>query len=153
VREVRLSIDGAILQICRLFHPRGDVAAKLFANDERAPAPLGWRFAVKLPPGTSRSTGTLAVQVIDAQGRESTLYAATIDAALLASLQRDYAALGGELVRARREHGEALAQRRAEAAYEISVLQARIAAMENSRFWKIRNGWFRIKRRLGLTTG
>jgi len=151
VREVQLRIDGEILQICRLFSPRADVAAQLFPNDERAPTPLGWRFAVKLPPGTSHSAGVLVLQVIDAQGRESVLYAATIDAALLASLQRDYMALGAELARVRREHQEALAQKQAEHGYEISVFQARLAAMENSRFWKIRNSWFRLKRRLGLT--
>ncbi|HEV7516402.1 MAG TPA: class I SAM-dependent methyltransferase [Thermoanaerobaculia bacterium] len=150
VREVQVLVDGEVLQVCRLFHPRGDVAALLFQNDPRI-APQGWRFAVRLPRGTSRSTGALAIRVIDANGQESILYAAMIDTALLASLQRDLVALDAEIARLRKEHGEALAERRAEADYEISVLEARIAAMENSRFWKIRNGWFGIKRKLGLT--
>ncbi len=150
VREVQVLIDGLVLQVCRLFHPRGDVAALLFKNDPGV-EPQGWRFAIRLPRGTSRSTGALSIRVIDANGLESILYAATIDAALLASLQRDLVAMDAEIVRIRKEHGEALAQRRAEADYEISVLEARLAAMENSRFWKIRNGWFGIKRKLGLT--
>jgi len=69
----------------------------------------------------------------------------------LSSLQRDLVAMDAEMARIRKEHGETLAMRRAEADYEISVLEARIAAMENSRFWKIRNGWFAVKRKLGLT--
>ena len=34
----------------------------------------------------------------------------------------------------------------------IVELEGRIAAMEASRFWKLRNSWFSIKRSLGLTT-
>jgi len=150
VREVRLRVDGRVVQVSRLFSPRPDVAEKLFGNDSGAPRPLGWRFAIRLPPGTSRS-GVLSLQVIDARGDESVLYAATIDAALLAALQREHASLAAELIRTRREHQEALVQKQAEFDYEISVYEARIAAMENSRFWKLRNGWFRIKRKLGLT--
>ncbi|MBD1912356.1 MULTISPECIES: hypothetical protein [unclassified Leptolyngbya] len=30
--------------------------------------------------------------------------------------------------------------------------RARIAAMESSKFWKLRSGWFRVKRRLGIPT-
>jgi SAM-dependent methyltransferase len=150
VREVQILIDGLVLQVCRLFHPRGDVAALLFKNDGRT-EPQGWRFAIRLPRGTSRSTGALSIRVIDANGQESILYAATIDAALLASRERDLVALDAEVARVRREKEEALAMRKAEHDYEISVLLARLAAMENSRFWKIRNSWFAVKRKLGLT--
>ena len=37
------------------------------------------------------------------------------------------------------------------AASEAAALRAKIAAMEASRFWKIRNSWFAVKRGLGLT--
>ena len=37
------------------------------------------------------------------------------------------------------------------AALEAGALRARVAAMEASRFWKLRNAWFRVKRGLGLT--
>jgi SAM-dependent methyltransferase len=152
VREVQLRLDGEVLQICRLFTPRGDVAAKLFQNDERTAA-QGWRFAVQLPHGTSRSTAALSLRVIDALGRESILYAATVDSALLAAVRRDLFDLEQELARVRREGREAMEQRMAEKGYEISVLEARLAAMEQSRFWKIRNGWFRVKRKLGMSRG
>src|SRR5262249_56815072 len=48
VREVQLQIDGEVLQICRLFSPRHDVAEKLFPNHQRAPPPL--RCPLPLPP-------------------------------------------------------------------------------------------------------
>lgn len=33
---------------------------------------------------------------------------------------------------------------------KVAALEDRIAAMESSKFWKLRNTWFRIKRALGL---
>ncbi len=35
---------------------------------------------------------------------------------------------------------------------EIELREKRIVAMESSKFWQLRKGWFKIKRRLGLTT-
>ena len=43
-----------------------------------------------------------------------------------------------------------LAASEARAAAEIAGLEARIAAMEASRFWKLRNAWFRVKGSLGF---
>jgi len=37
-----------------------------------------------------------------------------------------------------------------DASRELHDAKARIAAMESSKFWKLRSGWFRMKRRLGL---
>jgi phage shock protein A len=36
--------------------------------------------------------------------------------------------------------------------YEMQLLQTRMKAMEASRFWKMRNQWFRVKRLLRLTS-
>lgn len=33
---------------------------------------------------------------------------------------------------------------------KIRATEAEIAAMKNSKFWKLRTGWFRVKRALGL---
>jgi hypothetical protein len=41
-------------------------------------------------------------------------------------------------------------ERAARLAAETAALAARIAAMEASRFWKLRNLWFGLKGRLGL---
>ena len=52
----------------------------------------------------------------------------------------------------RRRHESELADlrvRRLE--LEVEARGARIAAMEASRFWKMRNTWFGLKRGLGLT--
>jgi hypothetical protein len=45
-----------------------------------------------------------------------------------------------------------LAEVEAQAA-EVAGLRARIAAMEASRFWKLRNAWFRLKGTFGLGGG
>ena len=42
-----------------------------------------------------------------------------------------------------------LAEERARAAVETQELADRIAAMRASRFWKLRNAWFRFKVRVG----
>ena len=34
---------------------------------------------------------------------------------------------------------------------EAEALRVRVQAMEASRFWKLRNAWFAVKRGLGLT--
>ncbi|MBD1822595.1 class I SAM-dependent methyltransferase [Cyanobacteria bacterium FACHB-DQ100] len=38
----------------------------------------------------------------------------------------------------------------AQAQQEVGIAQARIAAMESSKFWQLRQSWFHVKRRLGL---
>ena len=42
------------------------------------------------------------------------------------------------------------AEHAARLAGETAALAARIAAMEASRFWKLRNQWFRVKGWLGM---
>jgi hypothetical protein len=41
--------------------------------------------------------------------------------------------------------------RAADATAEAAALRLRVQGMEASRFWKIRNAWFAVKRGLGLT--
>jgi hypothetical protein len=43
------------------------------------------------------------------------------------------------------------AAERIEAARELAELRSRIEAMRASRFWKLRDAWFRVKRGLGWT--
>jgi hypothetical protein len=56
-----------------------------------------------------------------------------------------------EQQRMRTEHEAELARLRAAADERIAALETRIAAMRASRFWKMRDRWFAVKRRLGLT--
>ena len=103
-----------------------------------------------MPPGASRATLVLKVRVVDAAGVESILYTATLDAALLRSARLDLIATRAALAEPRGRE-----VRRAEAAgrvgWEKMVLEARVAAMEGSWFWRLRNRWFALKRWLRLT--
>jgi SAM-dependent methyltransferase len=148
VRAVQGWVGDRLLQSSAEFSPRED-AASAFVGAKPL-HPQGWRLRLAIPPGISRSA-CLHLRVIDSQGRESTLYASTIDAALLRSARLDLLTTTERLVQTRAEGKARLEQLRGECAYERSVLEARIAAMEASRFWTLRQRWFRLKRFLRWT--
>jgi hypothetical protein len=75
------------------------------------------------------------------------MWASTVETALLHVARQDVRLLSNRLDDAKAR----LAGTEARTAVEIAELRARIAAMEASRFWKLRNAWFRVKRGLGLT--
>lgn len=143
VREVRLALDGEILAAAPVEGPRPDVAALL---GERFLV-SGWSLAAPLPAGASRSRSPLVLSVVNDRGTTHPLLAGTLDAAFLASSRHEVTVLHGDLAQAR----ALLDAERARAAAAAAALQARIAAMEASRFWKARNAWFRFKRMVGLT--
>ncbi len=132
-REVRLTLGGD-RHVLRDLPAREDVAA-LFPY-EKVDA-RGWRFEVP------QKEGELIVEAASASGSWR-LYAGTVPGALLRSARLD---LHDALRRA--ADTETRRQREtAELERVIHVLEARIAGMEASRFWKMREVWFRIKRRL-----
>lgn len=143
VREVQVVIDGEVVGAASVETPRPDVAGLLGARFERC----GWACSCPLPASASRSASILIVRVIDERGISHPLWASSVDAALLSSSRQQVAYLHHLLRQAEARKAEAEAR----AAAEIAGLQARIAAMEASRFWKMRNAWFRVKRGLGLT--
>lgn len=146
VSEVVVDLDGARVAAAPVNGPRPDVAAR-FGGWIGAP---GWSCRVAFPatPGiTAPSCALLAVGLIDGRGELHPFYASTVEGALLASSRLEV----GVLMRELREAREALVAERERAASVKAALSARIAAMEASRFWKLRNAWFRVKRALGLT--
>ncbi|HEX3552447.1 MAG TPA: class I SAM-dependent methyltransferase [Thermoanaerobaculia bacterium] len=132
-RELRLTVGGETVLVHRDFVPRPEVGV-LFPYEQVTPC--GWDLAAELPPGAEVAGPLVALDVVDAAGGVSRLYEDPLPAALLRSARLDGYTLD---VRARklREEGDAL--------------RARLAGMEASRFWKLRNAWFRVKRSLGLT--
>jgi len=142
-REVQASLDGRIVAGSPIEGLRPDVAAAL--GDERL-ARSGWGLRVPLPAGTSRHAAPLIVRVVDERGAGHPLWAGSVETALLATARQDIDVLrrGLDQLRAR------LAESEARAAAEIAGRDARIAAMEASRFWKLRNAWFRLKGSLGF---
>jgi hypothetical protein len=143
-RELRVSIGGEVRAVLDRFEPREEVAA-LFPYEQVTG--YGWRAEVPVGSAAVEEGAVVAVEVVDAAGRTSALYADTILAALLRSVRLDLHTTSARLDRRNVEAQENQAciegLRRT-----IQELESRIAAMERSRFWKLRNAWWRVKRRL-----
>lgn len=144
VEAVEVILDGRLLAELPVVHPRPDVAALL---GEPRYLHSGWGGVFALPPGTSRGSSVLLIRVRDGRSVSHPLRAGSVESLLLESTRKDVSVLHHDLKTA----GERLAEVQARAEAEIGGLRARIAAMESSRFWKMRNAWFRLKRGVGLT--
>lgn len=137
-REVRMIVDGRTAATVRAgdFAPRPDVGV-LFPYEQVDVT--GWQLTAPLPEAATTpgpDMATLAVDVVDAEGGVSRLYEDPIPTALLRSARLDGYALGVRVGQLQKE-GDAL--------------RTHIAGMQQSRFWKLRKVWFRVKRGLGLT--
>lgn len=135
VEEVRLLVDGRPAGRAREFGRRPDVAALLGLPTEQA---LDWICTGEVPADASRSRVTILVKLVLAGGGEHLLHLSSLESALLWSAWRDL-----DRAKAKLEAAEAWA------GHEITRLEAQVAAMEASRFWKLRNAWFRLKGWLG----
>jgi SAM-dependent methyltransferase len=143
VRDVEVWLDEKRLDSARVEGERGDVRGFFGgAHDVHA----GWGSSCRLPAGVSRSAAVLRLRVVDGAGGGHVLWAGSTPELLLAASRLEREQLRGWL-----GHVEVLlAQERARAAVEAETLKARLAAMRASRFWKLRNVWFRLKARVGL---
>ncbi|MDP9122107.1 MAG: class I SAM-dependent methyltransferase [Acidobacteriota bacterium] len=142
--QVEVLLDGVLLQSLPIDGPRRDVAAAL--GGERFLA-SGWGGSCLLPEGVSRRSAVLLLRVVGDRGDPVVVQAGSIEAALLASARLEVIVLGRELA----QSTALLRSTEAHAAHAIAELRARLAAMEASRFWKLRNAWFRVKKLFGLT--
>jgi len=144
VREIELFVDGERIGAAPVDRPREDVVRYL--GDQRYRR-SGWILSCPLPAGISHSASAVLLRLVDGRGLGRPVRAGSLDSLLLGVAQATERALRSDLL-----HAQAvLAEERARAAVEAEALRARIAAMEASRFWKLRNKWFRVKRGLGLT--
>ncbi len=144
-RELRVSIGGETVRVHRDFTPRPEVAVLFPYEPVEA---YGWQLTVEIPSGARDSDPLLALDVVDAGGNVSRLYEDRLAAALLRSARLDLYFLGRKaeekdaaLAREQARHEQAEADLRA----EIAGLENRLAAMEASRFWKLRNLWWKMK--------
>ena len=144
LEAVEVLLDGRLLAELPVAHPRPDVAALL---GEPRYLHSGWGGVFALPPGTSHGSSVLLIRARDGRGASHLLRAGSVESLLLESARKDVSVLHHDLKTA----GERLAEAQARAEAEIGGLRGRIAAMEASRFWKMRNAWFRLKRGAGLT--
>lgn len=155
-REVRAVVGGRIFARCEELSRRDDVTG--FFPGEGAEG-WGWRLRFALGPGRPDLSAGLRIEATDALGRETLVQESSIEGALLRSarfdlhlsrsaLSRREAELSRELAACRERVAEV--ERRGQA--EAARLEAVIAAMRASRFWKLRDRWFALKHLLRLTT-
>jgi hypothetical protein len=140
---VDVLLAGRLLGSAAIDRERPDVAEMV---EEPSALRSGWLLAAPLPPGTPRSA-PLVLRVADRRGGRFVAHVSTLAAALLRSSRLEVRFYQAALSREEAERREAEAR----AAAEIAGLRARIAAMQASRFWKLRNRWFAVKRFLRLT--
>jgi SAM-dependent methyltransferase len=147
-RAVEVMLDGERIAAAPVAEPRPDVAAYLasYGGDDRY-LHSGWNASCPLPAGASRTAAVLRLRVVDGRGKSQPLWAGSLEALLLAGSRMEAEKFRNELWQAQ----ALLAEERARVAPEIEALRNRLHAMEASRFWKLRNAWFRVKRGLGLT--
>jgi SAM-dependent methyltransferase len=160
--EVRAWIGGEVAERRGDLSPRPDVSALFPAEPVAA---MGWRLSPRVPGNPPDLTARLRIEAVAAGGSAWTLAESTVEGALLRStrlqhffehaaherLQARHQALREELERTVGDYQQALESVRGEMRWQVHLRDARIAAMEASSFWKLRNRWFALKRSLRLT--
>ncbi len=140
---VEVRIDGAKVASCAVEHSRPDVAAFFGETDLRA----GWVVTVD-----TRATRALdgaamiSVQAVSRNGLAHLIHLGSVEGTEL-GLRLDE-----EHEQRKRAEAEAIAARtatRAAAASE-AVLVSELDRMRASRFWRLRDAWWRLKSALGL---
>ena len=124
---VEVRVDGALAARCAAEAPRADVAARFGERDLRA----GWTATVGAPAGGSLGgEAMISVQAVSASGLAHLIHLGSLEGTEL-GLQLEW---------------ESGLRRQAEAR-----AAAEIQRMRASRFWKLRDAWWALKRALGLT--
>jgi SAM-dependent methyltransferase len=145
--RVEVRIDDDVVASTNTFTPRPDVAAWL----NRPEAELsGWRCTIPHAAVRSFRYQTCTVSAYSQDNIERVLFLGTIDSAggataKLLARNRD------EQLRRRLGEIVALQERIAVLEHEKGTLQQTIDLMRESRFWKAREQWFRLKRAARLT--
>lgn len=136
LREIEILLSGRPTARAALAVPRPDVAAVFAYSD---PAPAGWQLEARLPDSLPFSQTVLSLELIDELGGREVLWVGTLAALLLHGAKREGTHLRSEVVRLE----GALA--RLTARSEQTIMR-----MKESRFWKLRDQWFRLRRWLGV---
>ncbi len=165
IREVVVTLDGIVATRTHSFSPRPDVAAAFLGD---AGVGQGWRITITLPRRCDFQRARLRIVAIGNDRFETCLDEMSIQeilsrGALLQwresaracrSLQAEAERLQNLLAENRRlledterSHGDELQRWTGRAA----GLAAQVEAVQASRFWKLRDRWFALKRRLRLT--
>jgi len=148
IARVEALLDGAVTAVSPEPVLRPDVAS-LFPG-ERVET-VGWSLRLDLPQGAPLAATSLVVRAVDNAGRAGVLAEGSVEAALLRAARLDFLAIGAELDRTRIGLQAKIDEQSLSHAHDLGVLRTRLAAMEASRFWKLRDRWFALKRLLRRT--
>jgi len=143
VSRVEVLLDGALAGAAPVDGERPDVAAVL------GPAALhsGWLVRAPFPAAASPVDSVLLLRAVDGSGERHVVWAGRLVTAALAARGLQARETAAALHTAQCD----LEFERAEAGQEIADLRATVARMRASRFWKLRDAWFAVKRALRLT--
>ena len=145
--RVQVRVDDDVAAATREFHLRDDVR-RSFGTDGSAQS--GWDLVVPHDAVRSFRYQIVTLSVFSRDGVERILFHGTIDSAA-AYVAKDRArARDNQLVERDAEIAE-LRERVAVLDHKRGVLEQQIDAMRQSRFWRAREQWFRVKRAVGLT--
>lgn len=147
VDRIEVSVDNQLVATAREFYDRDDVAAWLKIDAARK---SGWSCQVPHRAIRSFRYQVVTVSAFSREGVERILFHGVIES------------LAGVIAREKtKQRDEQLAQRELElgslrhdvsvAVHQRDTLAQQIEAMRQSRFWKAREQWFRVKRAAGLT--
>lgn len=159
VREVRFYIDGDLVGSTDALFDRPEVAIN-YPGD--AGVGQGWQAELALPAlprDSDLSVTMLRIAALGSDGFVSTFAEGSVASfltrlAVYRSLEREREnwTLQQTLQSERESFAPRLAEETRALRNEVHQLEARIAAMQASRFWKLRERWFSLKRLLRLTT-
>lgn len=145
--RVELRLDDEVLATTRHLGPRPDVAAYL-----GTPIGLesGWELVIPHAAIRSLRYQVVTISAFSREGHERILYLGTFEG-LVGQASREQTRGLEQQLALRGSEIDALSERLAVATHERNMLAARISAMQQSRFWKARDRWFALKRKVGLT--
>ena len=139
--RVEIAVAGETVARVRPDRSRPDVAER-FGREELAES--GWLVHVPLN-GSPAMGDVVRVRVVDGRGLEEVLHLSTFEGLVAWQEQKR---LREDLADCQRELKSADGHLKV-AAVEVRDLKLRVAAMEASRFWKLRSFWFRIRGKEG----
>lgn len=147
VDRVEVRVDNQLVATAREFYDREDVAAWLKIDKART---SGWTCDVAYDAIRSFRYQVVTVSAFSREGVERILFHGVVES-LSGVIAREKAKQReDELARRELELGTARHDL-AVAAHERDSLAGQIEAMRQSRFWKAREQWFRMKRAAGMT--
>lgn len=135
--QVEIAVDGRTVASTRPDRPRPDVAERFGRPRLEA---SGWLVDVPFEDLSPGPTDIVRVRAVDRRGRICILHLSTFEGLVAWQETRR---LREELASCRRHLKAADGHLKVDAV-EIRDLRIRLSAMEASRFWRLRNLWFRL---------